>query len=128
MLRHSLVLAAVSALAGCGGPGDLSAASAGRPATEPSNDLRLMAMIDQEEDTLRIVNPYARPVRDANVWVNGKFVQHVDVIPARGSVVLRLGRFYDAGGNTPSGADAGQVRVQLSTGENLYSVQGPAYE
>ena len=141
-----LMLAAASTLAGCSASASLKnpfaaaparderprlaafAASSRYPDTQPSDELRLTALIDREADTVQVINPTDRALRDVNVWVNGSFVNHVDAIPAHGSVTLHRARFYDAGGNTLSSMNTSAFRVELQSEGEFYKVLGPVFE
>ena len=93
-----------------------------------SDDLRVAAVINRKNDTIRVFNFSDRPIQDANVWVNGAFVRKVPVIPPNGSVTLDRSTFYDATGRSLSGQSASANKVEIGWGDDLYRAQGPVYE
>jgi hypothetical protein len=148
MLKQTLALIVVAALAGCQagaefnpqlGKSDSSdsertqlaafAASAEYPReAEASDNLRAAAVIDRKNNSIRIYNFSDRPLRDAHVWVNGAFVNKVDNIPPNGSIVIPRGDFYDATGRSLASQSTSASRVQIQWGNELYNLQGPVYE
>ena len=53
------------------------------PTTLPaSQDLRAAAIVGPGKKYIKIYNFSTEPVRDADIWVNGAFVQHIDGIAA----------------------------------------------
>ena len=93
-----------------------------------SDDLRAAALIDREDNTLRILNFSDRPLNDAVVWVNGAFVHRVASVPPNGSVTIPRGQFYDANGRSLANQATSANRVQIQWGDELYNLQGPVYE
>jgi hypothetical protein len=77
-------------------------------------------------DSLRLINFTDKPVRDSDVWVNGTFVRHVDVIPPMGSVTLKRSEFYDSTGQNLKSAASTATRVTIQSGDAHYATLGPA--
>jgi hypothetical protein len=92
-----------------------------------SDELRATAIIDGSSNTIKIANPNAQEIRDAKIWIDGRYVVQVNSIPARGTVIINRADLSDRNGNLP--ADLRNVgQVQLQTRDNLYNLQGPVYE
>ena len=91
----------------------------------PMTDWRAAALVDRRSGAIRVINFENRPIRDANIWVNQSFVHRVDSIPPNGYVVLSRGGFYDSAGNSLSNVNSSVTQVQIESGNNLYSLQGP---
>jgi hypothetical protein len=149
MVRQGLALVLVSLLAGCQAGATFNprmgrtaaptseertrlaafAASAQYPQQVQAQDnLRAAATVNREDGTIRILNFSDRPLRDATVWVNGSFVQRLDVVPPNGSVILDRGQFYDATGRSLADQRTTATRIQLQWGEELYNLMGPIVE
>lgn len=146
LLNYAMMLGLGAAMVGCTsgsqakGPydGDSDAAANARlaayaashkyPSTKPSNELRAAAMVNRETGAIRIANFSPQSLRDVNVWVNGGFVKHLDMIPASGVVTLQPVEFYDASGRTMAAQKTSPVSVQLETPDGFYALQGPIFE
>jgi hypothetical protein len=73
-------------------------------ATRPyPHELHQTAMVDMQVfrrgEKIEIVNSTAKSYRDFDVWVNQRFVRHVDALPAGGSIKLSLWDFHDENGD-----------------------------
>ena len=150
MLKQIVPLAVLAALVGCQAGAEFNpqfgksdreaqqaqqtqlaafAASAEYPReTQASDNLRAAAVINRENDTIRVYNFSDRPLRDAHVWVNGAYVHKVDNIPPNGSVTIRRANFYDSTGRSLASQSTSANRVQVQWGDELYNLQGPVYE
>jgi hypothetical protein len=149
MLKQTLALVVVAALAGCqaGASFDPQFGDSNKQSSEQrtqlaafaastefprdaqaSDNLRAAAVINRQNSSIRIYNFSDRPLRDAHVWVNGAFVNRVDNIPPNGSVVIPRSNFYDATGRSLSTQSTSANRVQIQWGDELYNLQGPVYE
>lgn len=98
------------------------------PTTMPAQDLRAAAIVGPGKKYIKVYNFSAEPVRDADIWVNGAFVQHIDGIAAQSSVTLRSDQIYNAMGKNFASQDEPVSRVQLKSADGLYTLQGPAAE
>ena len=137
MLRQILAVGVALAMTGCAafersGVQDTQyaalAASSTMPAAEPSDELRATALIDREKNTIRVLNPTDRSIRNAKVWINRNFVTPVDNIPSHGSVTLRRDEFYNSSGLPLTKTDTTASIVQLEDGGKLYNLLGPVFE
>lgn len=69
-------------------------------ATRPyPHDLHRAVVVDMQvfrRDTdIEIVNSTARSYTDFDLWINQRYVRHVDSLPAGGSIKLSLWEFHD---------------------------------
>jgi hypothetical protein len=104
------------------------AAQSQYPSKQASDDLRVAALVNREEGTIKIVNSTPQALTDAKLWVNGTYVTHVDTVPARGLVTIKRENLYDQKGISLSKANASINRVQLEMGDKFYNLEGPAFE
>jgi hypothetical protein len=143
MLRTTLILLASAAVSGCAASASFTptasssadsqtqlAAYAGRvsyPTTMPaSNDLKAAAMVTADQKTLKVYNFGRDPITDADVWVNGAFVYHVDNIAPQSSVTIPSGQLYNSVGASLASQNEPISRVQVKTGNDLFNLWGPA--
>jgi hypothetical protein len=140
MLRQTFMALAFGALCCCGcnsnghfALGDKSsgeeaqlaayAATAKYPSDlRPSSDIHAAALVNPKNDAIKIVNTSDQPMRDVNVWLNGTFVHRVNVIPPHGAASLDRSEFFDTGGQNMTKLNAGVSRVELQSGDHLYSL------
>ena len=139
MLRYGLVLSAALMLTGCGlfqsAGRDIDktrmAAFAARsefPSTQPSGDLKLTAIVNRDNSTIKIVNASDQPLRDVAVWINGNFVTQVDSISAHSTQILGRGEFFNNRGRQMSEVNATVSNVVIESQGKVYSVSGPVFE
>jgi hypothetical protein len=144
MLRTSLFLLATIAIAGCESQTDSArmanvaptspelAAFAGAhqyPTTMPTSDhFRIAAVVNRVNGTIKIYNFDTHPVRDANVWVNQAFVEHINGIAPRSSVIIRMANLYNSLGQSFANLDSPVTLVQIEMDNGLLTAQGPAAE
>lgn len=142
MLRTSLVLVAAMAVAGCESQNDSArvatnaptvpqlAAYAGSrqyPTTMPVIDhFRIAAVVNRASGIIKIYNFDSRPVRDANVWVNKTFVQHINGIAPNSSAIIRSGDLYNGLGQSFASLNSPVSVVQVEMDNQLLNAQGPA--
>ena len=144
MLRTVLVSLAAISLAGCSAGASFNppmgsntsrdetaqlaayAATSRYPADAKAKTANIAVL--QKNDSIRLINFTNQPVRDANVWINGTFVQRVDVIPPNGSVRLSKARFFDNSGRALTTTQVGTDQVTVQEGDMLYSTMGPVAE
>lgn len=98
------------------------------PSKQASDDLRVAALINKGDNTIKLINTTQQAINDAKLWVNGSFVTHLDTAPARGVVVIKRENLYNRDGINLSKANVGITRVQLEMGDKLYNLEGPAFE
>ena len=59
------------------------AARADYPTTAPTGeDLKMAAIVDKDDKTIKLYNFTGEPVRDSKLWVNRAFVARIDGIPS----------------------------------------------
>ena len=144
MLRTALVLLSAAAVSGCAASASFAptassapnqsqtelAAYAGRdnyPATMPaSNDMKAAAMVTADQKTLKVYNFGRDPIVDADVWVNGAFVYHVDNVAPQSSVTISTSELYNSVGATLASQTEPISKVQVKTANGLYTLWGPA--
>jgi hypothetical protein len=102
------------------------AASHPFPTTEPSDHLRAAAIVNRSNGTIKIYNFSDRPIRDADIWVNKAFVQHVSGIAPNSSVVMPMNQLYDGLGQNFATVNAHVNTVQLQMSNEFYNLEGPA--
>ena len=95
---------------------------------QPSAEQPLVFSMDKDGGDLRLMNPSNRPLTDANVWINGQYVQLVPSVPANGVVTLRRNEFYDAQGQNLQNAKATVERVEVQAGGQTIRASGPVYQ
>ena len=98
------------------------------PSKQPSDDLRVAALINKDNGSIKIINTTQQAINDAKLWVNGSFVTHIDTIPAKGVLTVKRENLYDQKGIPFSKANIGISKVQLETSDKLYNLEGPAFE
>jgi len=104
------------------------AASHEYPATRPSNDLRVAALVNSDRSEIKIYNFTNDPLADVDVWVNSSWTQHVRGIGANGSVVVKTSDLYNHFGKSFAGQAEPVSRVQLNLAGSFYNVMGPVTE
>lgn len=147
MLRRTMVLLALAAVAGCSAVGDFNpvgqgaekdmtptqlaafAATAKYPDTQPSSALKVAAIINHEKGTIKVYNFTGQAVHNAKVWVNKAYVAKIDGIAPQNKATVDLDKLYGPfGNNFASQKDTPISSVQLQTDEGLFDVEGPAQE
>ncbi len=148
MLRPTLVLAALTCMAGCAATGQSSrnsakmataeptseqlAAYAGRhafPSTQPAQDnLRAAAIISRDHKTLKVYNFSKEPIPESEVWINGAYVTQIPGVAPQSNVDISTKRAYNAFGQNFSETSEPVSRVQIKTDQGLYNALGPATE
>ena len=58
--------------------------------------------VSRSGDTMKIVNGTAIDFRDINLWLNRRYMQHIDRIPPGETLTLEMGSFWDAWGGGPN--------------------------
>jgi len=104
------------------------AAQSQYPNKQASDDLRVAALVDRKEGTIKIINSTSQALTDAKLWVNGAFVTHVDTIPARGMLAIKRENLYNREGLSLAKANAAVSKVQLESGDKFYNLEGPAFD
>jgi hypothetical protein len=147
MLRRTLLLLALTSVAGCSATGEFNpvgqgadkemtptqlaafAATAKYPETQPSNGLRVAAIVNRDKGTIKVYNFSGQPIHNARVWVNKAYVAKIDGIAPQNKASVDVDKLYGPfGNNFASQKDTPISSVQLQTDEGLFDVQGPAQE
>lgn len=144
MLKQTIALAALLSLAGCAGKAEFGADSnrqmtptqlaAFAASTEyprewtARNDMKVAAIVDRDDQSIKLYNFTDQPIRDAKLWVNQSFVGRIDGIAPMSKAVVRGERFYDKMGNSYADQKVEVTRVELQTPDALYNLQGPITE
>jgi hypothetical protein len=112
------------------GPTELAAYAASHefPATRPSNDLRVAALVSPDRSVIKIYNFTNDPLADVDVWVNGSFAQHIRGLGANGNVVVKTSDLYNHFGKSFASQSEPVSRVQIKVGDSLYNTMGPITE
>ncbi len=58
--------------------------------------------VTRDGDTMNIVNGTAVEYRDIDLWLNQRYLHHVEVIPPGGSISINMGSFWDVWGGGPN--------------------------
>jgi hypothetical protein len=144
MSRTLLCLLAAIAVAGCESQNDSArtangaatgpelAAYAGAhqyPTTMPVTDRSpIAAVVNHGSGTIKIYNFDTRPLNDAKIWVNQSFVQHINGIAPRSSVIIRTADLYNGLGQSFASLNAPVSLVQVEANDKLLTALGPAAE
>src|SRR4051812_39001818 len=98
------------------------------PNKQAADDLRVAAVVNRNEGTIKVVNSTQQAITDAKLWVNGAYVIHIDTIPGRGVVAIKRENLYNKDGLSLAKANVGVTKVQLETADKFYNLEGPAFE
>ena len=147
MLRWGLLLLAMTIVAGCEstgqsppvtetnpqGPTNTQRAAYAASVHFPANinardDLPITALINAPSNEIKLYNFSTRPLRNVDVWVNQAFVTHLDGIPARGSVTLHSGDFYNSLGSSLFNEKQAIRQIHVQSSEGVHLVWGPLSE
>ena len=105
------------------------AATSEYPQSKASDDLRTMAVVNRAKDQITIYNASDRTLRDARLWVNGKFAGRVEEIAARGAARVSTGDLYDRMGLSLRKVEQPITQVQLHLQDGaFYNLEGPVFE
>ncbi len=102
------------------------AARASYPEAEATDDMEIGALVDSN-DRITLINFTNQDLRNANVWINGEYVQRLDVLPGNKPIQLDLGNFFNEQGAT-FGETMNRIdRVEISTRDEFIVADGPAF-
>ncbi len=94
-----------------------------------SDDLRATAVVDPTYSSIKIANASDRDLRNATIWIDGKYAAQIGQVPARGTVTIQRSDLVNRDGSAAPVADLKNVaRIQLQTRDNLYNLQGPVFD
>jgi len=146
MFKTSLMLTALVGLglAGCQSNGDSArlstnastvpelaayAAAHTYPTTMPAAEtVHAAAIVNRSNSTIKIYNFGTRPIREARIWVNKAYVQHINGIASNSSAVIRMDELYNGLGQNFLALNAPVSIVQVQSEDGFYTLLGPAAE
>ena len=101
------------------------AASTSYPNAHAEQAGQLGAIVEPNAKVIRILNFGQKEVDSCEVWLNGTFVYKVDSIPGEGYVSLHESNFYDHDGHAFSDTQSTPTKIELRSGDHLWSLLGP---
>ncbi len=105
------------------------AARAEYPTTAPAGEeLKMAAIVDKADKTVKLYNFTGQPIRDSKLWVNRAFVARIDGIPPRSKAEVKFDRLYDGLGNTFAAHKQDVSMVQVEFDGRVHDTLGPATE
>jgi hypothetical protein len=90
----------------------------------PAGGLNATTSVDRQANTLTIRNGSDQPMKDARVWIDGRYVAAVNDVPANGSVTLKRGDFADKSGGGIADFNTFD-KIEVQAGDKLYSLPRP---
>ena len=96
--------------------------------TQPGGELKMAAIVDPGDKSLKVYNFTGQPVRDSRLWVNKAFVAKIDGIPAQSKAEVKFDRLYDGMGNTFTSHKTDVSLAQIELDGRIYDLLGPATE
>jgi hypothetical protein len=88
---------------------------------KPTTESRIGAIVN-DDGKIKFLNFSDHPVHESNVWVNGNFVYHVDMIPAHGSAEVSYDQLFDTSGHSFASTKVIVNRIELQSNDQLYSI------
>jgi hypothetical protein len=76
---------------------------------------------------IQVINPTDQPLNDGTLWINGKYVAQVPPIAPRGTATIDRNHIFDRDGHTMDWSAEKLNKLELQSGDQLYTVNGPAY-
>ena len=104
------------------------AAQSQYPTKQAADDLKVAALVNTDDGTIKLINTTSQALTDTKLWVNGAYVTHVDTIPAQATVTIKRENLYNHDGIPFTKANVAVSKVQLEQGDKFYNLQGPAFE
>ena len=95
---------------------------------QPGEDLKMAAIVDKADNTIKLYNFTGQPLRDSKLWVNRAFVTRIDGIPSLSKAEVKYDRLYDGLGNTFASHKTDVSLVQVEIDGKLHNTLGPATE
>jgi hypothetical protein len=88
------------------------------------------ALAQPRDNQLRILNLSDNAITTPTVWVNGAYLRQIPTLAPRGSQTVPYETLLQAGNTANDFERANQsvVKVELETGEGLFTVLGPSIE
>jgi hypothetical protein len=95
---------------------------------QQGEELKMAAIVDKADKTIKLYNFTGQPIRDSKLWVNRAFVTRIDGIPPRSKAEVKFDRLYDGLGNTFAAHKTDVSMVQLEFDGRVHDTLGPATE
>ena len=152
MLKQALTLAAAALLAGCtASTTNPQGSNASTDVTPPnvagssSRDAEMAAFAARTQrpngnaqqsqytavvtpaGAIQVINPTDQQLSSGALWVNEKYVAQVPPISPHGTVTLNRNQFFDRDGHTMDWSAEKLNKLELQSGDQFYTVNGPAY-
>jgi hypothetical protein len=139
MIRQAFAAMALASIVGCSANSGLSnpfarnrqeqaqlAAYAARTPypgqTQAQEAHRIGALISPKNDRIEVVNFGDQPLHNVNLWVNGSFLYRIDVIPSQSTRSVGPSELYDTNGQTMASLKTTPNRVELQSGDHLWTL------
>jgi len=105
------------------------AASHPYPTSAPASDqVHAAAIVSRSDASIKIYNFGTKPIRDARVWVNKGYVQHINGVAPNSSAIIKMDELYNGLGQTFTALNSPVSLVQVETDDGLFTLLGPASE
>jgi hypothetical protein len=93
-----------------------------------TDQLKVAAIVNRGNSTIKIYNFDPKPIRDAEVWINKAYVQRVSGIAPNSSALIRFDELYNGIGQNFANPTGPVSTVHVRMEGNIYSILGPAAE
>ena len=98
------------------------------PQSRPRDDWKVAAIVSQDRKSIKVYNFEDQPLRTVAIWVNGAYVQPIQMIPPHARTVIHTDKLFNAAGDTFAKRSPEVSQVQLETRDGLFNLLGPATE
>ena len=95
---------------------------------QPAGQMKMAAIVDKADRSIKLYNFTGQAVRDSKLWVNRAFVTRIDGIPSLSKAEVKFDRLYDGMGNTFASHKTDVSLVQVEIDGKLHDTLGPATE
>ena len=95
---------------------------------QPGGELKMAAIVDAGDKSVKVYNFTGQPVRDVRLWVNKAFVAKIEGIPAQSKAEVKFDRLYDGMGNTFTSHKTDVSLAQVEMDGRVYDLLGPGTE
>lgn len=87
---------------------------------------RVGVIVDRDTQSIRILN-FGNALANVDVWINGTYLYHAEVVPGNGSEKLDLSKFYDHSGHaiTEHEVRINSVQIASADGKTVWTLLGP---
>jgi hypothetical protein len=104
------------------------AASTTYPNSQPEMAKDVGVLLAPSSKAIRVLNFSQAGINNSEIWLNGTYVYKVDTIAGDGSVRLPLSEFYDHNGHSFADQQATPTKIELRSGDHLWTLLGPIVE